>query len=406
FLIRDSDSLIQVTEGKPNTNNNTGNIGMQRTVPGGVGAQQYVYWSSPVENFNVGDINTAVSELRWEWNPTIDGEHNGNWIPASGSMSVGKGSIVRGLATPPTPIPANTAQFLGRPSNGIITAPINRGTYTGGPYTATGGGTNQATEIDDNWNLICNPYPSALSGNAFITDNATGANPKINGTIYLWNHTGLPIGNTTDDPFYGNYVYNYLESNYVAYNGSGSNPPLFGGNIAAGQSFFVEMEDGAGVNNTVTFNNSMRVGAPDNANFLRITEIERHRIWLDLVNPNNADSTTFIGYFLDVTNAKDRLYDGHNLSETSMQFYSLIDEDEMAIQGKALPFVDSDTVPLGLVIPQAGNYTIAINSLDGLFDNDSQDIFLEDIYLGIIYDLRSAPYSFNSGPGSFNDRFV
>src|SRR5690606_41988181 len=58
------------------------------------------------------------------------------------------------------------------------------------------------------------------------------------------------------------------------------------------------------------------------------------------------------------------------------------------IQGKALPFLDTDLVPLGLVIPNAGNYTIAINSLDGLFESTNQDIFLEDTYTGIIHDLR------------------
>ena len=114
----------------------------------------------------------------------------------------------------------------------------------------------------------------------------------------------------------------------------GSNPPDFSGNIAAGQSFFVEMEDGAGVNNFVTFNNSMRVGAPYNANFLRTAEIERHRIWLDLVNSNNQASTTLVGYATDATNDKDRLFDAHNLSDTSLQLYSLIGEEEMVIQGR------------------------------------------------------------------------
>src|SRR5690606_26784373 len=76
------------------------------------------------------------------------------------------------------------------------------------------------------------------------------------------------------------------------------------------------------------------------------------------------------------------------------------------IQGKALPFLDTDLVPLGLVIPYVGNYTIAINSLDGLFKSSNQDIFLEDTYTGIIHDLKGAPYSFNSGTGTFNDRFI
>lgn len=233
-LIRDSGSLVQIDESHPvNSNNNTGSIRMQRTVPGGVANNNYVYWSSPVEAFNVNDINTAASELRWEWNPTIDGIHNGTWVPTSGAMTVGKGYIVRGLAAPPLPIPVNTAEFDGRPSNGIITTPITRGTYTNTlPYMAVGGGDTEATNIDDNWNLVGNPYPSAISGSAFITTNATGGNPTIDGTIYLWSHLGTP-SDLEADPFYGDYAYNYLGSDYVAYNGVGPNPPLFNGNIAS-----------------------------------------------------------------------------------------------------------------------------------------------------------------------------
>src|SRR5690554_631893 len=103
-------------------------------------------------------------------------------------MAIGKGYIIRGLATPPSPIPPQTAEFVGQPNNGIINPPISRGTYTGAPYTAVGGGSTQATKVDDNWNLVGNPYPSAISGNAFIAENATKATPKIDGTIYLWSH--------------------------------------------------------------------------------------------------------------------------------------------------------------------------------------------------------------------------
>ncbi|MCK7588990.1 T9SS sorting signal type C domain-containing protein [Subsaxibacter sp. CAU 1640] len=402
-LIRDSGSLVQVNEGAPNTNNNTGNIRMQRTVPGGVANNNYVYWSSPVEGFNVDNINTAASELRFEWDPTIDGIHNGTWVSASGPMTVGKGYIVRGLTTPPAPIPANSAQFLGRPSNGIITTPITRGTYNGGPYLAVGGGDTQATNIDDNWNLVGNPYPSAISAPAFLALNAASGSPTIDGTIYLWSHSGTPSAVETD-PFYGDYVYNYLGSDYVAYNSMGANPPIFYDNIAAGQSFFVQMLDAAGVTSTVTFNNSMRLGSPSNNNFLRT--FERHRIWLDLVDASNEASSTLVGYIEDATNDKDVLFDGHDLSSASLRFYSLLDDGEMTIQGRTLPFNPEDTIPLGFEVPENGNYKVAINTLDGLFSDPAQKIYLEDTYLNIIHDLRSTPYEFISNSGIHNDRFI
>ena len=78
----------------------------------------------------------------------------------------------------------------------------------------------------------------------------------------------------------------------------------------------------------------------------------------------------------------------------------------MSIQGRALPFVDTDVVPLGVLIKQNGVHTIAVNQVDGLFAQD-QDIFIEDLELGIIHNLKEAPYFFTPEiTGRFNNRFL
>ncbi|MEZ4803638.1 MAG: T9SS sorting signal type C domain-containing protein [Gelidibacter sp.] len=404
-LIRSTGSLIQLTDVA--TNNNTGSIRVQREATG-VGSQNYVYWSSPVEGFSVNDINTAASELRWQWNPTYNGINYGTWVAASGPMTVGKGYIVRGLATPPAPIPVDNAQFTGRPNNGIITVPITRGTYTSppNPVTYAGAGNSLAYDIDDNWNLVGNPYPSAISADDFIVTNASllaDNPPPVLGTIYLWQRAGLP-GSITD-PFYGDYASNYVVANYVSYNSSGANPNVFNGSIASGQSFFIQMDDAVGVNANVTFNNGMRSRTLANDNFLRT--LERHRIWLELIDSSiSTVSSTLVGYIQNATNNQDRLYDGYDVSDSDAKLYSLLGERELAIQGRALPFDQEDMVPLGIITSQPGNYKIAINSVDGLFTDPSQNIYLEDTYLNVIYDLRIAPYEFTSESGTFNDRFI
>ena len=77
------------------------------------------------------------------------------------------------------------------------------------------------------------------------------------------------------------------------------------------------------------------------------------------------------------------------------------------IQGRALPFNQNDQVPLGTVIPQAGQYTIAISNVDGLFLNEEQHIYLEDMNTGIIHDLRAAPYTFTeTGAVDYQNRFI
>lgn len=419
LLLRDSASLIQVTEGTANTNNNTGAIHMQRSVTG-LNTYDYVYWSSPVENFNVAQIspNTNANAI-WKWLPTQAGGggigNHGDWRNATTNeaMIVGQGYIVRdlgGATVIPPALPANTTEFIGRPNNGIITFSISRGTHTtaAGNYTGESGIINATTPQDDNWNLVGNPYPSAISYGDFIN-----ANNTIDGTIHLWTHQFAPTA--IPSPFYQDFGFNYSDD-YIDNNYSGSNPPGFNGNIAAGQSFFVQMlETTPSTTEDLIFNNGMRSPSNDNSQFYRqassasqqnYTSIERHRIWLDLLTSDNIATSTLVGYIEGATNQKDRLYDGYDFEGTSVSFYSLIADEKMAIQGRALPFLDSDIVPMGMILQQSGMFTIAINSIDGLFATPNQAIYIEDTYSNTIHNLRTMPYTFTSESGTFNDRFI
>ena len=75
----------------------------------------------------------------------------------------------------------------------------------------------------------------------------------------------------------------------------------------------------------------------------------------------------------------------------------------MCIQGKGLPFSDLDEIPMGYNAGQAGNFTIAIHAIDGLFFN--QDIFLFDTELNITHNLKLNPYVFSTIQGENNTRF-
>ncbi len=433
LLIRSGGNLIQITDGAENTNNNSGNIKMQRSVTG-VAPDSYVYWSSPVEGFEVQDVSPLTSGFIYEWDPTTSvAMPYGNWIsPTPTVMAQGKGYIIKDiLGTTPeggtfVPIP-KTSEFIGVPRNGELTTTISRGDWgpadgTSSDGTYNGAGNTIATHNDDNWNLIGNPYPSSIWANDFIDENAgvieVESGPVVFGTIWLWVHQ-----NTTsliNDPFYGDYVYNY-GNQYTAYNKSGSNPAGFDGYIASGQAFFVLMDDTTPNTADIRFRNSMRYftvsgdeDSYDNNQFLRTNSnesstnngIERHRIWLDLIKPNNNAMSILVGYIEGATNAIDRLYDGYDLNRSGTRLFSLIDNNEFSIQGKTLPFDEEDIVPLGITITENGIHQIAINSIDGLFENETQGIYLEDTDTNTIHDLRLATYSFTSETGTFNDRFI
>ncbi|SEP80403.1 GEVED domain-containing protein [Flavobacterium urocaniciphilum] len=407
--MENSANLVQI-----NNVVNTGNIRMKRN--SFVRRQDYVYWSTPVAGF----ANSAVSPgtslgYQYKWLPTTGGINNfGNWTYANETMVLGKGYCLRSPDFYSLSTAANyTATFVGVPNNGNITIPISRGTYDGVNYS-TGVSTTPGTKDDDNWNLVGNPYPSAINAINFLT-----LNTNIAGFVNIWTHGTLP-SSAIADPFYNNYIYNYTPTDYITYNSTGASTPLgFNGYIGAGQGFFVSMlHTTAATTENLVFNNSLRrdIGTGNtynNGQFFRTNsentdsnELERHRIWFDLVGPTGNSARALLGYVENATNGNDRLFDAFSNEKLSFNIFSLIENEKMLIQGRKLPFDSNDKVNIGVAIPQDGLYKIAIGSLDGLFLNTDQKIYLEDKQLNVTYDLKNAPYTFMSKKGTITDRFI
>lgn len=398
---------------------NTGQINYKRTA-NNINGYDYVYWSSPVfGNGTIGqNINTIYSSPtpgpKYFWN-TIANNNNGAlgnigqglWQNAFNQvMETGKGYIMRGsnnLNLSPTDIEST---FIGIPTNGDLNIPIQRGDYTGLPYNGLNGA--QITNLSDNFNLIGNPYPSAINILEFLSQNSS----VILGNVNLWQHSD-GLSNSYNNPFYGSFTYNYNVNNYNTINFTGSTTPSASEIIKTGQAFFVKMIDGPATTANVIFNNSMRRDASNlpynNSGFYRTntnqneTVINRNRIWLDLVKDNNCERT-LIGYVDGATNLEDHFYDARLRLTNRMLIYSLMNEKTYSIQGKSNPFDTNDIVPIGIKAIESGNYSIAINTVDGLFEG-SQEIYLKDELLNITHNLKTAPYTFTTTNGVHNNRF-
>ncbi|HEX9980832.1 MAG TPA: PKD-like domain-containing protein [Flavobacterium sp.] len=399
FFIQNNASLVQ-------TDNvaNTGNIVLARiTQP--MYRYDFTYWNSPLVmgSYTLGNLSPdTLFDKYYSWNPSISGG-NGNWISESSAtvMNPTKGYIVRApqtYSTNPSITQAYTAVFIGTPNNGNINIPIITGSLGAGVST-------------DKLNLIGNPYPSAVNADLFL--NHPQNNSLVDGTIYFWTHHAPPSA-ANPNPFYGTFTYNYSASGYATYNtlggtntvpsGYGSAPP--NGYIASGQGFFVK----GLTSGTALFNNSMRVSGNNNVFFRTTgepafnTALEKHRIWLNLANAQGAFSQILVGYSEGATNGLDRAFDGEFLNSSDLSLYSFNSDKHLAIQGRQLPFEESDIVPLGYNAASAGTYTIGIDRVDGLFSE--HNIYLEDKLLNTIHDVRESAYSFATESGTFNERFI
>ena len=93
--------------------------------------------------------------------------------------------------------------FRGILNNRDITVPIER---------------NDAETGDNNWNLVGNPYPSAIDVDLFFAENNLALNPtdgKLTGTIYLWSQNTAPTSTAN-----GNQQLNFSNSDYATINGT------------------------------------------------------------------------------------------------------------------------------------------------------------------------------------------
>ncbi|MDQ6471272.1 T9SS sorting signal type C domain-containing protein, partial [Flavobacterium sp. LHD-80] len=387
LIFENSSSLLQTT---PDKTINTGTIKYKRKSTK-IRQADYVYWSTPVYNMLLG----AVSPLT---DPTKMYAHNGSgWIykPGSTIMVEGKGYIIRGEeGTSNTVRNDFEATFTGTPINGDITSEVMTG---------------------NKFYLIGNPYPSALFADKFIVDN-----PNLTGTLYFWTH---------NKPVVLGGAYEYGDDDYAVYNLSGgtgvgapsgtSNPAgsapddsdniQYGpsGYIGAGQGFFA----GIKTTGTITFSNIMRIGGANNGLFFKpgknskTAVLEKHRVWLNMTNTGGAFKQLLVAYVEGATNTYDDRYDGISFDGNQyLDFYSINVGAKFAIQGRSLPFADTDVVPLGYRSAIAGDFTISIDHADG--NMNTQKIYIEDKSTGKIHDLTESNYTFTTAIGTFTDRFV
>jgi len=147
-----------------------------------------------------------------------------------------------------------------------------------------------------------------------------------------------------------------------------------------------------------------RSSAPETLNEVT-TGFERHRLWINFSNNTNAHRQLLLGYLEGATNEYDNRYDAISSTTNQIDIYTILeDTKQLAIQGRALPFNNSDIIPLGYRVTNAGNYTITLSDMDGLF-TDYDDIYLKNNITNTYHNLKNGSFTFNAQAGTFNDHF-
>jgi trimeric autotransporter adhesin len=363
ITIENNANLVQTAVA--NTNSGSGTAIVKRN-SASIQLFDYTLWSSPVVGQNLRTFsNSTLANRIYTYNSTtnqynvVDFTNPVNFAPATGYL----------IRAPNTWAAATPNNF-----NGVFTGVLNNG-----PLSKTLNYTDDARS----YNLVGNPYPSTIDSETFLTSNSS----SIENTLYFWRKTNGASG-----------------SAYATYTlgGATTSTPTSAapnGTIQVGQGFFVKAKSAT----TLNFTNSMRLTSTSTQFFRTTTETERNRIWLNLTNTSGVFSQTLVGYMTDATQNID-IFDGRYINDAPVALTSLIGSEEYTIQGRALPFSTSDSVPLGFKTNAAGNYTIAIDHVDGLFSR-GQTVFLKDNLLNTVTDLSAGSYSFASSAGTFNSRF-
>lgn len=392
-------SIVQVSEDAITRNN--GFITVSKTTPS-LNPRDFIVLTSPMSEESrtevYGDANRVFGIIPSNFIPN---EEVGNDFPMAANFHDDNGDYLDNGITTLAPSSGylvfpqavnDTGAIIydhtytqGTLNSGTIVAPI---TYNSSISTA-------------NFNLLGNPYASAID-----TDMLISTNDVIN-EVYFWEHIttpnqSLPGFNTSnfsmDDVSLRNAMMGVPAVNDV----TGSVPGQY---MASGQGFGIlanGAEQGAGTD--VIFTNALRVTT--NNSTPRSVDLD-NKLWLQLSSENyDIQSIAALGFIPEASPGYDNGYDSRQLA-TSISLFSILENGEqLAIQGRELFNIDMEiTLGFQTLIEGEENYTISIHQLEG-FDLTQASIFLTDHITGTITNLKENDYSFTTSERAQELRFT
>ncbi|MFZ4399666.1 MAG: GEVED domain-containing protein [Bacteroidales bacterium] len=313
--------------------------------------------SSPVADQSIASGFSPVIESFYAWN-----ENNSNWIPfedagffslnGSNNFALGRGYAVS-YAT------SSTKSFTGNLNNTAISSYL---TVTPGIYSG--------------WNLIGNPYPSAINWN---TSSAFSRN--------MLENSGLNE--------YAYWVWNPLTGNYGCFISNGISGTNGVSNfIASMQAFWVKAITAGNFNvNTTACEHSSQF-------WLKSSTIDNNALQLKVTSDQNnySDELKISFGFTDDLGGAEKMF---SLYPTAPGIYSLKSGKKWSINNLT-SIANNQIIPFGFKAGVDGEYKISAEGVQVL-----GNIILEDLYTVSFHNLSSDNiYSFNALANDNPNRFL
>ncbi|MBT3208258.1 MAG: hypothetical protein HN704_12485 [Bacteroidetes bacterium] len=336
-------------------------------------AERWWYFSPPTSDASSADIDvdfsTANNNRLYFWNETATGTHGWNQIQNTTTDL----NVLQGYSYQKFDLGSTTKSFSGSLNTGSVGSADN--------LTRTSGQSNEG------YNLVGNPYPSAIDWGQSGDDVAGWTKTNIETSI--WYRTTYD-GNTR-----GYATFNYTGG--VATNGGSRNIPAM-------QAFWVRVSSGQ-TTGTLTMTNSVR--QHNSQAFYKNGNNSQNKL-LKLKIDNNVYSDETIIYFN--SNAVDGYDDFDSFKKFSLdsevpQIYtSLQNYEQLAINGFS-ELSTNQSIPLGFRTQMQDTFNLTVENLENFVPGTQ--IFLVDQIENAIVELnQNTVYTFSSDVVDNLNRFI
>lgn len=249
-------------------------------------------------------------------------------------------------------------------NNGVFYGPLNNTAHILDlSYTAGQG---------EGWNLLGNPYPSAIDWDLLAKSS------DVYGSVYVLRGS---------------------DNTYVSYNGSTGD--LINGEIPINNGFFVKA---GSTGQSITVEPSNQVHG---SGFLKKDNLLLPDNTLCIaISHENLVNNTYIQFRDDASFSFDQSMDAYKLlgSSRGPQLFTTLAEIDYSIN--SIPFPEGDfKLPLGFTTESEGEYTISSEGLSTI-SKVGFEIYLEDIATGQLINLGTENYTFEAETEGNRDRFL